>query len=300
MSSIVNNIKDKVAGTSAPAGQHLAAILPSKGSALEVTYRPTPNPGPNELLIETKSIALNPVDWYRRESGFAIFSYPAVLGSDVAGTVVSTGSSTPSDAPKPGIRVAAFAPCFFMKGVPDYGAFQTRVLVPAENAVPLPQGMGFNEASLLPMAVVTAWAGLYTIGVPRDMAYKAADRNGMLVWGGASSVGSAAVQVAKLMGFSVYTTASEKHLEYLKSLGASKVFDYRSKDVVRSIVKAAKENRLTIQMGYDAVGQFEVVYGDLEGVEGRGDGEVGVCASFARGFTASGQRGGKICSAAAG
>jgi NADPH:quinone reductase-like Zn-dependent oxidoreductase len=270
MSFIVNNIKDKVAGTSAPAGQHLAAILPSKGSALEVTYRPTPNPGPNELLIEAKSIALNPVDWYRRESGFAILSYPAVLGSDVAGTVVSTGSSTPSDAPKPGTRVAASAPCFFMKGVPDYGAFQTRVLVPAENAVPLPQGMGFNEASLLPMAVVTAWAGLYTIGVPRDMAYKAADRNGMLVWGGASSVGSAAVQVAKLMGFSVYTTASEKHHEYLKSLGASKVFDYRSKDVVRSIVKAAKEDGLTIQMGYDAVGQLKLCMEILKELKGEG------------------------------
>lgn len=257
MSSVVNKIKDKVAGSSIPSGQHLAAILPSKGSALEVTQRLTPTPGSNELLIEVKSIALNPVDWHQRDNGFAIASYPAVLGSDIAGTVVSAGSSVPSDAPKPGARVAAFAPCFFVNSDPDYGAYQTRVLVPAANVVPLPQGMSFNEASLLPMAVLTAWSGWYAIGVSRDTAYTAADKKGMLVWGGASSVGSAVVQVAKLMGFSVYVTASEKHHEYLKSLGASKVFDYRSEHVVESLVKAVKEDGVTLHTGYDVVGQLK-------------------------------------------
>ena len=56
----------------------------------------------------------------------------------------------------------------------------------------------------------------------REAAYVAADKKEMLIWGGASSTGSAAVHVAKLMGFTVYTTASEKHHEYLKGLGASK------------------------------------------------------------------------------
>lgn len=243
--------------SSPPSGQHLAAILRSKGSPLEVTHRPTPTPGPKELLIEVKSIALNPIDWYQREAGFAIASYPAIIGSDIAGTVLSTGSSVPSDAPEPGTRVAAFAPCFYAKGAPDYGAFQTRVLVPAANAVPLPQGMSFNEASLLPMAVATAWGGWHVIGVPRNAAYTAADKKGMLVWGGASSIGSAAVQIAKLLGFHVYVTASEKHHEYMKSLGASKVFDYRGEGVVESIVKAAKEDGVTLQMGFDAVGQLQ-------------------------------------------
>jgi NADPH:quinone reductase-like Zn-dependent oxidoreductase len=151
MSSIVNKIEDKVAGTSTPSGQHLAAISPSKGSTLEVTNRPTPTPGPNKLLIEVKSIALNPIDFYQRDYGFPpITHYPAVLGSDIAGTVISAGSSVASDAPQPGTRVAAFAPCFFVQGSPDYAALQTRVLVPAVNAVPLPPGMSFNKAALLP------------------------------------------------------------------------------------------------------------------------------------------------------
>ncbi|MCJ1363200.1 hypothetical protein MMC16_002307 [Acarospora aff. strigata] len=270
MSSIANKSEDKAAGTSAPSGHHLAAIIRSKGSALEVTHRPTPTPGPNDLLIEVKSIALNPIDWAQRDYGFALASYPAVLGSDIAGTVLSTGSAVASDAPKPGTRVAAFAPCFFVQGAPNYGGFQTRVLVPAANAVPLPPGMSFNEASLLPMAVATAWSAWYTLGLPRDTAYTAADKKGMQVWGGASSIGSAAVQLAKSMGFSVYVTASEKHHAYLKGLGATRVFDYRGQGVVGRIVEAAKEDGVRIQMGFDGVGQLESCLEILKELKGEG------------------------------
>lgn len=157
-----------------------------------------------------------------------------------------------------------------MQATPDYGAFQTRVLVPAENAVPLPHGMSFNEASLLPMAVVTAWSGWYSIDVPRDTAYTPAHKKGMLVWGGASSIGSAAVQIAKSMGFIVYTTASEKHHEYLMTLGASKLFDYKAEGVVESIVKAAKEDGVTIQTGFDAVGQLQSCIDILKEFKGKG------------------------------
>ncbi|MCJ1264615.1 hypothetical protein MMC22_004489 [Lobaria immixta] len=251
-------------------GEHLAAVLPAKGSALEVVNRQTPTPGPNELLIEVKSIALNPVDHYMRDHGMFVSSYPAVLGSDIAGVVVSAGSSGPSNELKPGTRIAAFATAFYKQGAPDYGALQSRVLVPAENVVPLPQGISFNEATLLPMAVTTAWAGWYTVGLPRDTAYTAADKKGMLVWGGASSIGSAAVQIAKLMGFSVYVTASAKHHEYLKTLGATKVFDYKSENVVESIVKAAKEDEVTIQTGFDAVGQLRQCLDILKEFKGQG------------------------------
>ncbi len=269
MSSIVNEIKDKVVGTSSPQGQHLAALLTSKGSAIEASHRPTPTPGPNELLIEVKSIALNPIDHYQREFGLFIASYPAVPGSDVAGIVISAGSSVSADAPKPGTRVSAFAPCFFAQGAPDYGALQTRVLVPAVNAVELPERMTFNEASLLPMAVVTAWSGWYTIGLPLDVAYTAPDKQGMLVWGGASSIGSAAIQIAKSMGFRVYTTASDKHHEYLKGLGASRTFDYKGENVVEKIIKAAQEDGVTMDNGFDAVGQLPSCLEILKALKGK-------------------------------
>lgn len=280
MSSVVSKVQDNVGGASNPSGQHLAAILPTKGSALEVTHRPTPSPGPNELLIGVRSIALNPIDCRQRDYGFAVAGYPAVVGSDIAGTVVATGSSVPSEAPQPGTRVAAFAPCFFVQGAPDYGALQARVLVPAENAVPLPPGMAFNEACLLPMAILTAWSGWHVIGLQRNTAYTAADKKGMLVWGGASSIGSAAVQVAKSMGFRVYTTASEKHHEYLKSLGASKVFDYREEDVVEKIVKAAKEDGVAVQTGFDAVGQMEPSMNILKELKGEGNAKLAEAVPF--------------------
>ena len=196
--------------------------------------------------------------------------YPTVLGSDVAGTVISAGSDLPSDAPKPGTRVAAFATAYYKKGLPDYGSFQTHVLVPAVNVVPLPSNISFNEAALLPMAAATAWAGWYAVGLSRDTAYTAQDKQGLLVWGGASSIGSGAIQVAKSFGFSVYVTASEKHHEYLKGLGASQVFDYNSEDVVENIVKAAKADGVTVQTGYDAVGQVKPCSDILKQLKGDG------------------------------
>lgn len=167
--------------------------------------------------------------------------------------MISAGSEVSADAAKPGTRVAAAAPTFYMGGKPDYGAFQTRVLVPAANVVELPKGISFNEAATLPMAVATAWSGWYSIGLARDTKYTAADKKGMLVWGGASSIGTAAVQIASNMGFRVYVTASEKHHDYLKGLGASRCFDYKSEGVVEKIVKAAKEDGVSIQIGFDAV-----------------------------------------------
>ena len=237
---------------------HSAAIAPSKCARFEISNRPTQTPGPNEVLIEVKALALNPVDYYQRDMGFPpLAHYSSVLGSDIGGTIKAVGSGVASSTLKPGTRVSAFAPCFYTKGDPNYGAFQSLALVPAANVTPVPQGVSFNEASILPMAVATTWSGLYSIGVPRKTAYKPADKQGFLVWGAASSVGSAVVQVAKSMGYVVYATASAKHHEYLRGLGASKVFDYKSEDVVGSIVKAAKADGVTVSVGYDTAGQTQ-------------------------------------------
>lgn len=259
-------------------GQHLAAILPSKGHPLELVERPTPTPGPTDLLIQVKSIALNPIDHYMRDMGFVISSYPAIVGSDIAGIVLSQGSAVPDNAPKPGTRVAGFCPCFFEHGAPDYGAFQEKVLVPASNVVILPDNVSYPEASLLPMAVVTAWSGWYSIGIARDTKYSAKDKKGMLVWGGSSSVGSAAVQTAKLFGFTVYATASPKHHDYIKTLGADRVFDYKDEKVVQNIVNIAKEDGITIHECYDAIGQTQLCLDVLKEFKGPGMSKLAAAA----------------------
>ncbi|KAF2811835.1 zinc-binding oxidoreductase-like protein CipB [Mytilinidion resinicola] len=241
--------------TPIPEGQHLAAMLLSKGSPLTLCHRPTPIPGPNELLIAVHAVAFNPVDCYQRAYGLFISSYPAILGSDIAGVVLSAGSAVPASAPLPGTRVTAFATAFFEQGNPDYGALQTRVLVPAENAAPIPDAVSFQDAAMLPMAVSTTWAGWSTVGLPRETKYTPADKKGLLVWGGSGSVGSVAVQVARMFGFVVYATASEKNHAYVKSLGASRVFDYKNAGVVEEIVRAAKEDGLSIDVAYHATPQ---------------------------------------------
>jgi NADPH:quinone reductase-like Zn-dependent oxidoreductase len=93
--------------------------------------------------------------------------------------------------------------------------------------------------------------------LPRDIKFSEADKKGILIWGGASSVGSVAIQIAKSLGFKVYATASSKHHVYLKSLGASDVFDYKDKKVVENIVNAVKKDGVSMNVGYDAVGSLK-------------------------------------------
>ncbi|KAI6081026.1 GroES-like protein [Hypoxylon rubiginosum] len=248
---------------------HLAAVATGKDQPFEIQDRQTRMPGPGELLIGVKSIALNSIDYKCRDTGFAVASFPAVMGSDVGGVVLKAGTNVPSTF-KPGTRVSAFAPAFFQRCAPDYGAFQQKVIIPARNVTPIPDTISFNEAATMPMAVVTTWSGWWTIGLPRNTAFSPSDKQGMLVWGGSSSVGSMVVQSAKLLGFTVYATASAKNHEYVKSLGADRVFDHKDPSVEQSMIDAAKGDGLTFQYGYDAVGALQSCQNILKELKGSG------------------------------
>lgn len=229
------------------AGKHRAAILPQKGGPLFIVERATPEPGPNDVLIETRAIAVNPVDYYQRDLGMPpIPSYPAVVGSDVAGVVVKVGSNV-SNAPSSGSRVIAFASSFYQSGSQDYGAFQKYVLAQSEGVVPLPDAISFEDGAMLPLAVLTALSSWTTIGIPLGTKYAPRDKQAVLIWGGASSVGTLTIQSAKLMGFTVYTTASAKNHDYLKKLGADAVFDYKASDVVSQIIDTVKKDGVTLR-----------------------------------------------------
>lgn len=235
------------------AGKHQAAILPQKGGPLTVGDRKTPEPGPNEILIETKAIAVNPVDAIQRDLGMPpVPIYPAVVGSDVAGLVVKAGSNV-SNAPPTGSRVLAFASSFYQNGSPDHGAFQKYTLAQSEAVTALPDNFTFEEGAILPLAALTALSGWTTIGIPFGTKYTPQDKQAVLIWGGASSVGTLVIQSAKSMGFTVYTTASAKNHDYLKKLGADNVFDYKLSDVVSQIIDAVKKDGFTLQTAYCVV-----------------------------------------------
>ena len=75
---------------------HLAAVSLAKGQPFQLQHRPTPKPGPGELLIAVKAVALNPADHHMRNSGFFIPTYPTVIGFDLAGIVVEVGEGVPT------------------------------------------------------------------------------------------------------------------------------------------------------------------------------------------------------------
>lgn len=235
------------------AGKHQAAIIPQKGGPLSVVDRATPEPGPNDVLIQVRAIAVNPVDYYQRDLGMPpVPSYPAVVGSDVAGLVVKAGSNV-SNAPPCGSRAIAFASSYYQGGSQDYGAFQEYVLAQSEGVIALPDALSFEEGAVLPLAVLTALSSWTTIGIPLGTKYTPQDKQAVLIWGGASSVGTFAVQSAKLMGFTVYTTASAKNHEYLRKLGADVVFDYKASDVVSQIIDTVKKNGVILRTALSAV-----------------------------------------------
>ena len=106
------------------------------------------------------------------------------------------------------------------------------------------------------MAVATAWYSLFTCGVARDTSFGPADKKGILIWGVGGSVGSAALQIAKSLGFFVYATASRKHHAYLQELGKGpgkvRLFDYKDKDAADQIVRAVQEDGVELHQAVEA------------------------------------------------
>ncbi|KAL4737150.1 chaperonin 10-like protein [Aspergillus similis] len=226
---------------------HLAAILLTQGAPLTIRRLPTPSPGPGELLLEVKAIAINPVDAWQRDNNVLPFPiYPAVIGCDVAGIVVKAGPDVPDSAPQPGARVAALASSFYREGSPQYGAFQQFALVGYHCAVSLPATISLEEGAVFPLATLTALSGFTTVGIPLNNRFVPEEKRAVLLWGGASSVGTIAIQFARQMGLTVYTAASPRNHGYLQSLGAHRTFDYSDADVVSQIVAAAREDEVTL------------------------------------------------------
>ncbi|KAI8964452.1 GroES-like protein [Daldinia sp. FL1419] len=216
-----------------------AALLSEpKAHPLVVESTPYPNAGDGEIIVKVAATAINPMDWYIQIMGNQLFSwlqYPYIGGSDVAGTVVEVGPNVSKF--KVGDRVLGLAAGFDAR----YGGFQNYVVLEEKVVAPIPLDLGFTEASVLPLGLSTAACGLYQ----KDflaLDYPSLDPkpNGktVLIWAGASSVGTNAIQLAVASGYEVYTTSSPKNFDYCKGLGAARVFDYNRPTVAQDIIDA--------------------------------------------------------------
>ncbi len=223
-----------------------AAWIDAPYADLTVRDAPMPTPGPGQLLVETRAVAVNPLDAIIQSNGTVMYGwlrYPVILGEDISGVVVEVGTDVSDFAP--GDRAVAYA-MGAEKGrdaIAESG-FQTYVTVDASLAAVLPETMSFEDAAVLPLALCTAAAGLFEtdqLGLDFSALGSAAPRDEIVVvWGGATAVGGNAIQLARAAGYRVITTASAANHEKMRQLGAEAAFDYRDPRAVDQIIDAAR------------------------------------------------------------
>jgi len=226
-----------------------AAWLQSKHGRLEVGPAPHTPPREHEIVVRNHAVAVNPVDWIVELIGGFVYpwlTYPAVLGSDVAGEVTDVGRAVTRF--RVGDRVLGHAVSTEKsRNRAAEGAFQAYTVLLDHMAAPIPDDISYERAAVLPLGLSTAACGLFQqdlLGLHLPTGGTTPTGETVLVWGGSTSVGSNAIQLAIAAGYEVITTASPSNFGYVRKLGASHAFDYRSNTVVADIVAALRGRTL--------------------------------------------------------
>ena len=203
---------------------------------------PDPRPKANEVVIRVRACSLNHLDlWVRGGLPTLRLQFPWVLGSDAAGDVVEVGELC--ERVKVGDRILVAPGRTLAAGyetahgvdnaAPDYGLFGSvypglnaqYVAIPEANALPIPGSLSYEEAASVPLVFLTAWHML--VGIARIRMLE-----DVLVIGGSSGVGIAAIQIAKLHHCRVIATAGgDDKLARAKALGADHVIDHYKQSI---------------------------------------------------------------------
>ncbi|MVU79356.1 zinc-binding dehydrogenase [Nocardia sp. ET3-3] len=188
---------------------------------LEVVETEKPELLSGEVLVRVKASAINPVDVAVRSGAFPLLGQPPFgVGWDISGVVEATG---------PGARYEVgeevYGMPFFPRAATGYAEY---VATPSRQVARKPKSLSHVEAAALPLAALTAWQGLVD-----KAGVKEGDR--VLVHRAAGGVGHLAVQIAKARGAYVIALASAAKHDYVKSLGADEVIDYRTTDFTQVV-----------------------------------------------------------------
>lgn len=218
-----------------------ALWITSRRGSFTVGTAPYTRPGADEVVVRNRAVAINPLDMLMPVIGDIVFPwlrYPAVLGTDVAGEVVEVGENVTRF--RVGDRVIGHAVGVEKaRNNPAEGAFQTYTLLVVHMVSPIPDNLPFEKAVVLPLGLSTAASGLFQQDLlaldPPSMIPVPSNRT-ILIWGGSTSVGSNAIQLAVAAGYEVVTTCSSHNFDYVLALGARKAFDYNRTGVVQEIV----------------------------------------------------------------
>lgn len=256
-----------------PPAESLAAWLPARAARLEVRPAPTPSPAAGEVVVRARAVAVNPVDWVIQVTGglgYGWLDYPAVLGFDVAGDVLAVGADVTRV--RPGDRVLGLAMGVEKGHRAAEGGFQQQVVLQHGAVVPLPAELSYEDACVVPLATATAACGLFQtkhLGLrhPAIATAPAAPTESVLVWGGSTSVGGNAVQLAVAAGYDVVSTASPRNADAVRRLGAREVVDHRDPNAVADAVTALRGRRLAgaLAVGKGSAEACSVVLAASEG-----------------------------------
>ncbi len=213
----------------------LAAIAESAQTPLVVRHIARPVPGKGQVLVRIHAAGVNPLDTKIAigAGAHARQELPAVLGLDLAGTVVQLGEAV--DGFTPGQEVFGMA-----GGIGGaQGTLAEYIAVDARLIASKPHALGMREAAALPLVFITAWEGLVDHANVRS-------GQRVLIHGGAGGVGQVAVQLAKARGAEVYATGSAGNLDFIRALGATAI-DYQTQRV------EAYVEQFTAGEGFDIV-----------------------------------------------
>lgn len=232
-----------------PAVGNEAVWLATKRGTPRTGPAPVPVPGASEIVVRARAVAVNPIDRLLPLMGDFIapwLSYPTVPGSDVAGEVIAVGDAVTRF--KIGDRAVGHAAGLEKsRNNAAEGGFQHLVVLLEHMASPIPASMAFAQAAVLPLGLSTAACGLFQadhLALRPPALHGGPAGETVLVWGGSTSVGSNAIQLAVAAGYSVIATASPRNFAYLRSLGAFQVLDYRSPTVIRDAIRMLEFGRL--------------------------------------------------------
>lgn len=214
---------------------------PGGPEVLVLTERPVPEPGPGEVLIKVSAAGINRPDVFQRAG-----NYPPPPGaSDLPGLEVA-GEIVGGD-PAAGGFTLGDKVCALVAG----GGYAEYCVAPALQCLPVPRGFTDIEAAGLPETFFTVWSNVFDRGQ-----LKAGEA--LLVHGGASGIGTTAIQLAVALGHTVYATAgSDARVKAVEALGAAKGINYRTQDFVEEM------RVLTEGRGVDVI--LDMVAGDYIG-----------------------------------
>ncbi|HWY23274.1 MAG TPA: NAD(P)H-quinone oxidoreductase [Nevskia sp.] len=195
---------------------------PGAPEALRLVERPTPHVSPGEVLIKIAAAGLNRADILQRRGHYPPPpGTPNWPGMEVAGTIAAVAPDVSEF--KPGDAV-----CALLAG----GGYAEYCVAPPGQVLPLPAGLDMVGAASLPEAYFTVWSNVF------DLARLKAGES-LLVHGGASGIGVAAIQLARARGATVYATAgSDERCRWCEELGAQRAINHRSEDFV-AVIRAA-------------------------------------------------------------